>query len=151
MNLEALTESIKRHEGYREAPYRDSLGLWTVATGKLLDDMLIPRGLHTIGDLLDWITDKSRHAGWLADDINRAVADAEQFVGKTWNILGDARQRVIAEMAYQLGLPRLEQFVKFRLAVVADDFEEAKRQGLDSQWAKQTPARANELMNLLAQ
>lgn len=149
IDLPALKESIRKHEGYRETPYRDSLKLWTVGTGKLIDDMRIPETCRTIGDVMDWICNPIRHANWLADDVAQAVKDAEQFIGSAWNTLTDAQQRVVSEMAYQLGASRLAGFVKFRLALVHNNIAEAKREGRNSAWAKQTPQRANELMDLL--
>lgn len=149
MDLAALTASIKRHEGYRQLPYRDSLNLWTVGTGKLIDAMNVPKQFDKLGDLLDWLTDTQRHDNWLTDDISSAVAEAQAWLGATFAQLNDRQQNVIAEMAYQLGQHGLSKFVAMKAALVAGDFRTAAVEGLDSAWAKQTPERANELMRNL--
>jgi len=144
-----LRESVIRHEGYRALPYRDSVGLWTVGYGHLIDDDAPPFGAATIGDVLDHITDAQRHSEWLDADLEIATKDARAWLGDTFEQLSDTAQRVVVEMAYQLGGGGLSKFVQMRAALVALNMGLAAACGLNSKWATQTPQRAKELMALL--
>lgn len=143
MNEQRLCESIQRHEGYRPEPYRDSLGKWTVGHGTLLEDMRVPA--TTVGGVLDAITKRERHDVWFLKDVQTAISDAEQWLGFMFKELTSARQEVVVEMAYQLGINRLSGFVKFRGAIANEDWERARTEMLDSRWHSQTPARAETL------
>ena len=59
-----------------------------------------------------------------------------------WKGLDDTRQRVLANMAFNLGLPRLSNFVKFLTAVQKSDWEKASEEMMDSKWATQVGNRA---------
>jgi len=54
-------------------------------------------------------------------------------------------QLILANMMFNLGRPRLTNFVRMREAVNKGDWQEAKIQMLDSKWAKQVPNRASRL------
>ncbi len=54
-------ESIKRHEGYSETPYRDTLGIWTCGWGTNIHRMPVHRCYNTLGELLDWLTAQDTH------------------------------------------------------------------------------------------
>lgn len=134
--------SIRRHEGYREIPYRDHLGNWTVGHGILLESMPCPHVHRTVGEFLDWLTDPNVHEGWFEKRYHEAERGAKAFAGDAWSGLSEARQNVLIEMCYQLGYPRLSGFVKFREALHRGHWIEAREQMLDSKWARQTPNRA---------
>ena len=144
MDQARLIASIKAHEGYREAPYRDSLGYWTIGYGHLLEDELIPSDRASVGSLLDWITDPSTHEEWLEADVNDAHELAMRWLGFMWNNLNQVRKEVVTEMAFQMGT-RLTEFKKFRAAIMDGEWEMAVTEMLDSKWAEQTPNRATNL------
>ena len=60
--------------------------------------------------------------------------------------LPDEAQKIIANMMFNLGRPRLSRFHKMKKAVDSSDWIEAANQMLDSRWAKQVPNRANRLI-----
>jgi lysozyme len=136
---------IKRHEGYREIPYRDHLGNWTVGHGILIESMPMPHVHRTVGEMLDWLTDPNVHANWFEKRYHEAERGAKTFAGAAWEGLSEARRAVLINMAYQLGYPRLSGFKRFREALQRGHWIEAREQMLDSLWAKQVPARAKEL------
>jgi len=53
--------------------------------------------------------------------------------------------KICVHMVYQLGLRGFSQFRKYIAALQAKDYATAAAEMLDSQWATQTPARANRL------
>lgn len=137
--------SIRRHEGYREFPYQDTLGIWTVGHGINIHSMPIPSYTVTVGELLDWITDPVLHENWFQKRFDEAKRGAKHFAGEAWESLSEARRDVLIEMVFQLGYPRLSGFKRFRKALQEGKWVVAEKEMLDSQWAEQTPARAHEL------
>jgi lysozyme len=147
VDKQRLIKIIKRHEGYRHQPYKDHLGNWTVGSGHLLhNDKLAPHfpDCKTVGALLDKLSDREQHDRWLLDDIEQAIVDARQWV-QTFDSLSDARQEVLVEMCFQLGLGGVGKFVKTHGYIMEENFVAAANEMLDSRWAEQTPHRAREL------
>jgi len=126
-----LKERIKRHEGKRNKPYEDSEGVLTVGYGRNLRD--VPFTDHEIDVLF-------------ATDFERALLGARSF--NVYQDLNDVRRGILVEMVFQMGRAGVWKFKKFLKAARAKDWEGAYTELLDSQWAKQTPARAQELANL---
>lgn len=137
--------SIKRHEGYREEPYRDSLGIWTVGHGINIHSKPIPNFLTTCGELLDWLSDPRMHENWFRKRFEEAERGAKVFAGDAWESLSEPRQEVLVEMCYQLGFPRLSGFKRFREALKNGQWVKAEAEMLESRWADQTPSRAKSL------
>ncbi len=141
MNRAALVLKIRQEEGYSKTPYRDTENVLTIGVGTNIEHMALPQGVVTMGEVWDWITDPGNHEMWLQKRIDDAIEDAENYVGAAWSGLSDARQRTLAEMAYQLGGEGLKAFVKLRQAILQDDWREASAQITNSLAARQTPAR----------
>ena len=57
-------------------------------------------------------------------------------------------QRAIANMTFQMGIGALLKFKKMLAALQARDYNAARREALDSAWAKQTPQRAKRVTDL---
>ena len=75
-----------------------------------------------------------------------------KMYAKTWfTDLNQARQDCIVEMCYQLGITGVSGFKNMISRLQAKDWEGASKEALDSAWAKQTPARAAEVAERLAQ
>lgn len=152
MNRARLRARIERHEGYRERPYQDHLGNWTIGVGHLIEHVelraLTPH--RTLGSLLTWLCSRETHDRWLEQDIAEAETDARRWLGDdTFEGLSDIRQEVATELAFQLGLPRLSTFVRLREAIQAGQWIRAEAELLDSKYADQVPERAKALASLL--
>ncbi|MGC6517856.1 MAG: glycoside hydrolase family protein [Candidatus Puniceispirillaceae bacterium] len=124
---------VRHHEGVRTHPYQDTVGKITIGVGRNLTD----RGLSV-------------------DEINQMfqndmiiAADILDIWCPSWRGFTANRQAALLSMAFNLGGPRLSDFVKLHQALVAGDFEEAATQALDSRWAKQVGRRADEIARLL--
>jgi len=122
-----LTKMIKRNEGLRLTPYRCSAGKLTIGYGRNLED--------------NGITNYEAEV-LLAKDINDARESARLFVSEIFKTLSLNRQNALIDMALNLGLPRLSQFVKLKSAIIKGDFDKAAAEMLDSKWAKQVGYRA---------
>lgn len=127
--MDKLRSELERDEGREKYLYKDSEGIWTIACGWNIQERGLP------DEIIDRLLDIS---------IEEAERDARALFPK-YDSLPDARQRVLCNMAFNLGRKRLSGFVKMRAAIAAGDYEEAARQMLDSKWARQVGGRADRL------
>ncbi len=124
-------ELIKKHEGFRKVPYRDTEGILTVGYGRNLE-----KGLsNQVIDLL------------FAEDMIYVRRDCVRF--EWFSGLSDVRQAVIENMIFNLGLTRFINFKKTISYLEAGDYKAAGIEMLDSKWAKQVGPRAIELSNMM--
>lgn len=139
MDYQAVKDRIKKHEGFRNTVYSDSLGKATIGYGHLLtEDDDFEEGIQYDKSLLEILFDK---------DFNRAAYNAEQLL-EGINICDTARE-IIVEMVFQLGIGGVSKFKKMFEALRKKDYNEAAEQMLDSQWRVQTPKRCEELSSLM--
>lgn len=123
---------LERHEGCRSTLYIDSLGIETIGIGHNLRKPLSRRAIEMIFE----------------DDMNDARNDCLHAF-PFFLELTEARQGVLLNMCFNLGLPRLLLFRNFLQAVELGDYETAADEMLDSRWAEQVKGRALELANLM--
>ena len=124
-----LEAQLRRHEGVRDKPYRDTVGKTTIGVGRNLDDV----GVSEDEILL-----------MLRNDI----AGAQRGLDATlpwWTGLGPARARVLLDMTFNLGIERLLGFSATLSAMREGRYEDAARDMLASRWAQQVGRRATEL------
>jgi len=132
MNRQLLLEQLQRHEGLRLKPYRDSVGKWTIGYGRNLDD----RGIS------------EDEAGFMLDnDIDQVVAELERM--PLYLSLDSIRQVVLANMAFNMGVPTLLEFRRMLGALARGEWNRAADEMLDSKWARQVGYRAVELSELM--
>jgi lysozyme len=128
-----LAKQLRADEGCSATVYADSLGLWTVGVGRLVDARRKGSGLRD--DEITYLLNND------IDDRITAVAKALPW----FQNLDDARQGVLLNMAFQMGTDGLLAF-KNTLALVRDGkYAEAADAMLLSRWAEQTPNRAKRL------
>lgn len=133
MDLARLERTLTTDEGCKQKPYRDTVGKLTIGVGRNLDD----RGLSA--DEIQLL---------LRNDIAIATRGARQLV-PTFDALSDARQEVLVNMAFNLGLPRLSGFKRFLAALAEGDFDQAAEEMLDSKWARQVGYRSIRLARVM--
>ena len=136
MNYDKLLESVKKHEGFRDTVYLDTLSKRTVGYGHLcVED--------------HWEDGKKYDKEYLEDILEKDLQSAiDQTQDKCSNLkISDDAKTIICEMIFQLGGNGVSKFRKMWQALQQDppDYAEASVQMLDSRWAKQTPNRANEM------
>jgi lysozyme len=124
-----LIRQLKLHEGVKLKAYKCTADKTTIGVGRNLDDLGITE------EEADYL---------LANDIDRVkVALSREIPWMT--DLDDVRQRVLLDMAFNLGISGLMQFKKTLKAIQDKDFERAGRMMLDSKWATQVGKRADRL------
>lgn len=129
MNGDTLAARIEASEGRRLKPYRDTTGHLTIGVGRNLDAV----GLSN--DECSYL---------LRNDILRVESGLDALIS-WWRQLDDARQMVVAEMAFNLGVSGLMAFVGMLSALKVGDYAKAADEMLDSRWARQVGDRAKKL------
>lgn len=126
-----LERDLIRDEGWKDRPYKDTLGHLTIGVGHNLD----AEGLC-----------KEAILAQLRYDIKHAegILDA-RMAG--WRDLPDPAKRVLTNLAFNIG-NSLFSFKQMILAVHNHDWNEAAAQLLSSLYAKQVGERAVRLANL---
>ena len=132
VNLAAILMALQLDEGRkvnvrgRHMPYRCPANKLTIGYGRNLDDNGISES-----EALDLLT----------SDAIQANRDAAALI-PNWLGLDDVRQNVCANMAYQLGKPKLSEFHKFLAAVNEGRYEDAAYEMVMSSWYDQSGHRA---------
>lgn len=133
MNRAKLKDQLKRHEGLELKPYKDTVGKLTIGIGRNLDDVGIT----------------AEEAEFLCDnDISRVENQVIRTI-PVYSILCDVRQRVLLDMAFNLGIDGLLKFKRFLAFVQMSKWEAAADEMLDSKWATQVGARARTLAQMM--
>ena len=136
MDRSKLVEELIKDEGYKYEIYLDHLGYPTFGVGHLV--------LETdeeYGQPVGTPVSEKRILECLNNDIDIVCKELDQNM-TWWSELDDTRQRVLANMAFNLGLPRLGKFKNFLAAVQEQDWEKAAVEMMDSKWATQVGNRA---------
>jgi len=137
MNMDRLLQSVKKHEGYRNKVYLDTLGKRTVGVGHLcVEDF--------------WEDDKEYEEKFLLTilehDLKTAIKASERLCSNCPDI-DDLAKEIIIEMVFQLGETGVSKFKNMWKALEQSppEYSVAASEMLDSRWAKQTPRRAKEM------
>ena len=128
-----LRQQIRMHEGVEHKVYEDTEGIKTVGVGRNLED----RGLSD--DEIDYL---------LSNDIDICVKELEQTFD-WYDDLDDIRKRVLIDMMFNLGMPRLKGFANMLKAIEAGAWKNAAVEMLDSKWAEQVGNRASRLSEMM--
>jgi len=118
--LKDVVYQLKLDEGFREKPYKDIRGIWTIGYGFALTGGITEREASMI------LEERVRKLRWRL-----------QHVFSFWKELSFARQDVLINMAYNLGIRGLKAFVGMRKALENKDYNLAADEMLDSVWAIQ--------------
>ena len=134
MDWQRLKERIKRHEGLRLRPYRDTEGNLTIGYGRNLDAKGITE--HEADVMLD------------ADLRDAYLMYIRLFPERAKKNLTEVGEEVIVEMFFNLG-EKVLTFKKMIQAIIDGDAEKAAYEMLDSKWHKQVKGRAEELAEIM--
>lgn len=146
MDRAKLVEELKKDEGLRLQPYRDSLGYWTIGYGHCLG-----RNLPEHDEIFQGITEQIAEK-WLMLDFDDAVIDARKLADEhdaDWKSFSDARQSVLVNMAFNLGFVGLRKFRRMWVRIAEEDWDGAAWEMLNSRWAKQVKGRATRLAKMM--
>ncbi|MCX8567065.1 MAG: lysozyme [Glomeribacter sp. 1016415] len=128
-----LTAELKRDEGVRLKPYTDTVGKLTIGTGRNLSDM----GISAF---------ENDHL--LSNDIVRVESELDEHM-LWWRSLDPVRQRVLANMCFNLGIGKLLGFKHTLHLIQSSQYTQAADAMLQSKWAMQVNQRAVRLTNMM--
>jgi lysozyme len=133
MNTDLLKDELVKDEGLKLKPYRCTAGKLTIGVGRNLDDV----GISASEAML-----------LLEHDINRVIAKLSYHL-PWWSSLSENRQRVLANMAFNLGIDGLLKFKNTLSYIQNGKYREAAKAMLESKWAKQVGERAVRLSKMM--
>ena len=137
MNMDRLLESVKKHEGYRNKVYLDTLGKRTVGVGHLCVE--------------DWWDDNVEYEekflmDILQKDLQESIRGARELMEEHGcKDIDEKAEELLIEMVFQLGKTGLSKFRKMWDALAEKNYIGASYEMLDSRWSKQTPNRAKSM------
>lgn len=133
MNLERAKHYTKRFEGLRLFPYKCPAGKITVGYGHNIEDNGITEEIAV--KLLD------------ADLMNAEREIRAKF--PTYYKLNEARQFVLVDMTFNMGIAKILTFRKMLSALAKGEYPTAAKEMLDSKWARQVGNRAKILSEIM--
>lgn len=136
--LDQLVDDLVRDEGEKLTAYQDSVGYWTIGVGTLIDGR-VPGGGIT--------REESRYL--LQNRLATVFRQLDHSL-PWWSKLDPVRRRVLANMAFNLGIAGLLGFHKTLTLIEEGQFSLASKAMLESKWAQQVGARAERLSFMLA-
>jgi len=134
--VDQLVDDLTHEEGYRAHSYVCTAGAITVGVGRNIDADAGGLGISE---------DEAKYM--LRNDINRSIIECQKF--NWFSDLDTQRQSVLIHLCFWLGYPRLRKFENMLAALAEGDYERAADELLDSKLARDIPARANRLADVL--
>lgn len=127
-----IESQLRLDEGEVLHAYQDQLGYWTIGIGRLIDQR---KGGGITHD----------EAAFLVHNDIQTRMTAVRAALPWFDTLSPPRQGVLLNMAFQLGIQGLLGFTNTLRLIHEDRYTEAAAAMLQSQWATQTPERAQRL------
>lgn len=118
---ERLKEQLKLHEGVKDRLYQDTVGKWTIGVGRNLSDKPIS---VTVIDIM------------LEEDVNEVILGLDKFL-PWWKQLDSVRQRVLIDLAFNMGISGLLLFKRTLTDIKNGDWVVAVQHLNESHWAEQ--------------
>lgn len=122
----ALINTIIGEEGFRQFPYKDTTGHWTIGFGRNLEDHGISRDEAQV---------------LLLNDIKIAINELDRNYPSARS-LDVSRQMVLIDMCFNLGIAGLMEFRKMLDALSSNNYKEAAQEIMNSKLAQEEPIRA---------
>ena len=129
----ALIARLKREEGLRLFPYKDTVGITTIGYG---------RNLEYVG------ISKMEAEIMLENDVENVISELKKMFS-FFKDLDEARKVVLIDMGYNMGIHGLSAFRHMIAAVAKGDYKLAAKEMLNSKWAQQVKNRANDLAYMM--
>jgi len=140
MNIAALREELKLDEGIKYEIYLDHLGLKTCGIGHLCIEGE-PEFNQEVGEEVA----ETRVFELFSKDMIKTL-DECTVLYSDFADLPEEVKRIIANMMFNMGRPRLSKFKGMKAQVDARNWKKAADEMVDSKWYKQVPNRAKRLV-----
>ena len=140
MDIDKLREEIAYDEGSVNEIYLDHLGLPTFGIGHLVLDSDPEHG-QPVGTPVS----EDRCNSAFDEDVKTVLNDCS-ILYDDFDDLPEEAQRIIANMMFNMGRPRLSKFKGMKRGVDARDWNAAADEMVDSNWYRQVTKRADRLV-----
>ena len=140
MDIDKLREEIAYDEGSVNEIYLDHLGLPTFGIGHLVLDSDPEHG-QPVGTPVS----EDRCNSAFDEDVKTVLNDCS-ILYDNFDDLPEEAQRIIANMMFNMGRPRLSKFKGMKRGVDARDWDAAADEMVDSNWYRQVTKRADRLV-----
>jgi lysozyme len=140
MDIDKLREEIAYDEGSVNEIYLDHLGLPTFGIGHLVIDS-DPEYGQPVGTPVS--EDRCNEA--FDNDVQTVISDCN-ILYPDFDELPEEVQRIIANMMFNMGRPRLSKFKGMKRGVDTRDWNAAADEMVDSNWYRQVTKRADRLV-----
>jgi lysozyme len=140
-----LIKNIKAHEGLRLKWYKDTKGFLTIGYGTKS-----PLSSFELQNVKNGNEITESEAEWLLRYRLESSMNELNSYKPILKTLSENRRRILFEMSYQLGVPKLLKFVKMWAAIEKNNFKDAAFEMTNSKWAREdSPKRADDLATLM--
>lgn len=133
MNIPKLIDQLSIDEGRKPRMYLDTVGKWTIGVGRNISDRAL------FEDEIDLM---------LKNDIKLIERQLDDNL-PWWRQMTEARQNVLANMAFNLGITGLMGFVNTLTFMRSGRYDAAAAGMMSSKWAKQVGRRAERLAAIM--
>ena len=141
MNVEQLRKELEIDEGVKHEVYLDHLDLPTFGIGHLILETDPEFGAEVGTPVTEERVIEAFNA-----DLDIVLGDCRRLYDD-FDSLPEEAQLIVANMCFNLGLPRLSKFTGMKAGVDARDWNKAADEMVDSRWYKQVTNRAQRLVD----
>lgn len=140
-SLDDTKKMIIKHEGIRDKPYKDSLGLWTVGVGHLIGDG------KTLPEEYNRTFTNAEIMKMFDDDFEHHAKAAEKIPG--YNKSNQPAQGALIDLTFNMGTSWYKKWPTFVKKLSEGDFQGAAEELASSKWATQVKSRAQTIIGLI--
>lgn len=140
--LDAIKQMVIKHEGLRNKPYKDSLGLWTVGVGHLIGDG------KTLPASMNREFSQQEIMAMFEEDFSKHYAIAQQTPG--WDKANNIGKGAMIDLAFNMG-QWWNKFPNTAKALAAGDWNGASAGLRNSNWFSQVKGRAETVTGMIEQ
>jgi GH24 family phage-related lysozyme (muramidase) len=140
-SLDDTKKMIIRHEGIRDVPYKDSLGLWTVGVGHLIGDG------KTLPPEYNRKFTQAEIMKMFEEDFDHHAKAAEKIPG--YSKANQGGQGALIDLTFNMGTSWYKKWPNFCKKLAAGDFKGAADELAGSKWAQQVKSRAQTIIGLV--
>jgi len=140
-SLDDTKKMIIKHEGMKDKPYKDSLGLWTIGVGHLIGDgkSLPPEYNRTFT--------QAEIMKMFDDDFDHHAKAAEKIPG--YGKANQGGQGALIDLTFNMGPSWYKKWPSFCKKLAEGDFKGAADELASSKWAQQVKSRAQTVIGLI--
>ena len=140
-SLDDTKKMIIKHEGMKDMPYKDSLGLWTIGVGHLIGD-----GKSLPAEYNRKFT-QAEIMKMFDEDFEHHAKAAEKIPG--YNKANQGGQGALIDLTFNMGPSWYKKWPNFVKKLGAGDFKGAADELAGSKWAQQVKSRAQTIIALV--